>query len=238
MTIHNDYFLKTIEYKKKYGNNTVILLQVGAFYEIYGIQDVVTGEIGKSDLLEISQLCNLKIAKKLEQPDNKSVVMIGFRDYSIDKYVPILTSNGWTVPVIKQDMPSSNTTRSLYKIYTPGTTFKIEDKKISNHITCVWLENKNANLLNPCKTLFCGLATIDIYTGQCFTHEFYLENYRHEPSSYDDLERFYSTYKPNEIIFIHKNINYEHIDDICKFLTIHVPIRKISFENNVEARNC
>ena len=31
--------------------------------------------------------------------------MAGFRDYSLDKYIPILTSEGWTIPVINQDTP-------------------------------------------------------------------------------------------------------------------------------------
>ena len=34
-----DYLKKTQEYKKEYGENTLILMQVGAFFEVYGLQD-------------------------------------------------------------------------------------------------------------------------------------------------------------------------------------------------------
>ena len=35
--IIDDYLDKEIEYKNKYGENTLILMQVGSFYELYSI---------------------------------------------------------------------------------------------------------------------------------------------------------------------------------------------------------
>ena len=36
--IMNEYIELTMEYQLKYGKNTIILLQVGAFFEVYGLK--------------------------------------------------------------------------------------------------------------------------------------------------------------------------------------------------------
>lgn len=229
MALYKSYFKDTASYIEKYGEKTVMLIQVGAFYEIYGKQDKSTGEITGSSLSAISKLCNLKVATKQEINKSENLVMIGFRDYSLDKYVPLLTNDGWTVPVINQDAATSNTTRSLYKIFSPGTTFLVDDKSITNNIMSVWMEKKFANSISPQDSLICGISTIDIYTGRSYIHEYRLSSFKHIPSSYDELERFYSTYKPKEILFIYKNLQEGDIEDIIKFLNIYAPVRKISY---------
>ena len=39
MTLISDYFIQYNEFQHKYGIKTAFLIQVGAFYEIYGIKD-------------------------------------------------------------------------------------------------------------------------------------------------------------------------------------------------------
>ena len=237
MTIHSVYFNTTSSYQKKYGERTVILIQVGAFYEVYGIKHKVSNNITKSHLSAISKLCNLKIAVKQTISNNEDLVMIGFRDYNLDKYIPILTNDGWTVPVINQDAPTSNTTRSIFKIFSPGTTFLTEDKSITNNIMCIWMEKKFSNSFVPYDSLVCGISTLNIYTGKSYIHEYNLKNFKHITSSYDELERFYSTYKPKEIIFVYKNFRENEIDDIVQFLNIYVPVRKVTF-NDESVKHC
>lgn len=236
MALYKRYFKDTNDFSEKYGEKTVVLIQVGAFYEIYGKQNKKSGEITGSSLSVISKICNLKIANKQEINTEENLVMAGFRDYSLDKYIPILTSEGWTIPVINQDTPTSNTTRSLYKIFSPGTTFLMDDKSITNNIMSVWMEKKLANSFNPQDSLVCGISTIDIYTGKCYIHEYRMSSFKHIPSSYDEFERFYSTYKPKEILFIYKNIQDADIEDIIKFLNIYAPVRKIPYLNELVKR--
>ena len=124
MSLIAQYYKYCEEYKNKYGDKTVVLIQVGSFFEVYGER---SGDIYiKSPLSKISQLCCLNVARK-----NEKNVMIGFRDYQLDKYIEILINAGWTIPVFVQDAQCSNTTRSLLKIYSPGTTFLVNDQKIS-----------------------------------------------------------------------------------------------------------
>ena len=39
MTIYNDYLKYTEKYKKIYGEKTLVLMQVGSFFECYGLVD-------------------------------------------------------------------------------------------------------------------------------------------------------------------------------------------------------
>ena len=45
MSLIRDYFNKTVKYKSEHGDRTLVLMQVGAFYEVYGLKDKDTGEI-------------------------------------------------------------------------------------------------------------------------------------------------------------------------------------------------
>ena len=39
MTITTDYFSYTEKWKKEYGEKTLILMQVGSFFEVYALKD-------------------------------------------------------------------------------------------------------------------------------------------------------------------------------------------------------
>lgn len=230
MALIAQYYKYCEEYKEKYGDNTVVLIQVGSFYEVYGER---SGDIYiKSPLSRISQLCCLNIANK-----NQTNVMIGFRDYQLDKYVEILINAGWTVPVFVQDTQSSNTTRSLFKIYSPGTTFLVNDQKISNNISCFWIEKKNSTLINPCEQLICGISTIDIYTGNSIINEYIINPYTGTQTDYNELERLYQVYEPSELIIVYKNITEDMVKNIIKYVNINCCIR-LKNEKDIEVINC
>ena len=82
--IYAEYIKLTKEYQKKYGDNTVVLLQVGAFFEVYGFANQ-NGEIQDSLITEFSQLCNLNVSEKKIVFEGRQVYMAGFRDYTLDK---------------------------------------------------------------------------------------------------------------------------------------------------------
>ena len=239
MAMVKDYLKKTKEYKISHGEKTVVLYQCGSFFEVYGIKDK-QGNITGSDIVEVAGICDLHIANKLS--GEGTVVMSGFGLPQLDKYVKKLTDEGWTVPVIVQDTPGSNTTRSLKIICSPGTNFLQDDSKLSNNIACIWIEKTTAALLNLKKPhLQCGMSNIDIYTGKAFINQFEGE-YLHNPATYDDLERFISIYNPNEALLIH-NLNKKEITDVINFSglssrKIHL-ISLLEENNNVKTcKNC
>ena len=91
MALIKDYFKKTEELKRDYGNRSIVLIQVGAFYEVYGLyenkdNDCHSSLIG-SNINEFSSKCELNISKKNVCVGSQPVAMAGFRDYMLDKYL-------------------------------------------------------------------------------------------------------------------------------------------------------
>ena len=85
MALIKDYFLKTEELKKKYGEKSVVLMQVGSFFEIYGLKK--KGKFVGSCIQDITSICEIEIADKKQCIGKDNVVMAGFgtRDYILEK---------------------------------------------------------------------------------------------------------------------------------------------------------
>ena len=54
MALVNTYFKDTDALKEKYGEKSIVFIQVGAFYEVYGLLDPETNEISGSDISAFS----------------------------------------------------------------------------------------------------------------------------------------------------------------------------------------
>lgn len=225
MSLIKDYFKKTNEYKEQYGEKTILLMQVGAFYEVYGLREQSTQLITGSNIEEFSHICELNISDKQICVGAANICMCGFRDLFLDKYLRKMEETPYTVVVYKQDIQAKNTTRSLLGIFSPGTFFSSEnyEDKISNNISCVWIvkykiPTYNETKLNPYNIII-GIGNVDIYTGRSIIFEFnnVLSN---DPTCYDELERFLSINNPNELIIIH-NLNQKEYNNCISFANVN-----------------
>ena len=90
--IYPYYVERTSHYKSIYGNNTILLMQVGAFYEIYSDCDK-----DNIDIKSISEITQLAIAGK-----KSKYYMAGFKIELLSKYANIITSAGYTCIVYEQ----------------------------------------------------------------------------------------------------------------------------------------
>ena len=63
VSIYKEYFTLTQKYRQEYGKKVVVLLQVGAFFEIYGIKND-NDEINGSNISEVCEICQLNISEK------------------------------------------------------------------------------------------------------------------------------------------------------------------------------
>ena len=115
MALIRDYFEKTKDYKKLYGEKTVVFMQVGAFYEVYALLNedgTYIEEIRMYQKYVIWQLqtkLEVILVVKLKE-------MAGFQTYLIDKFSKKLLDAGFTIPKVNQDQQAANSTRSLYCI--------------------------------------------------------------------------------------------------------------------------
>jgi DNA mismatch repair protein MutS len=211
MALILSYFEHTKKYAEEYGDRTIVLMMVGSFYEMYGEKNS-KGVISGSKIEEISKLCDLAIAQKTGAG---TYVMAGFTYTKIDKYLKKIQDAGYTTIVIKQD-PTNPKIRSVEGIYSPGTFFNPDACEISNNTMCVWIE-RVSYMKN--KSIMVGIANVDIYTGRVILFEYKTED-KHNPTTYDELERYISTYKPSEVIFI-SNFDEKMSADVMNFAGLY-----------------
>jgi DNA mismatch repair protein MutS len=218
MALIKEYFDLTKQYCNEYGEKTILLMQVGAFFEVYGILDKKTNNISNSQILEFSRICDLAVVEKNVCVGKDNVVMAGIKDIILEKNIKKIQEAGFTAVVYAQDENCKNTTRSLAGIFSPGTFFQEDSTSLSNNITCIWVDLFENKFLFKGKFVVVGIANIDIYTGKTSIFQF-KEPYVNNPTTFDELERFISIYNPSEVIFI-SNLSDKEIDNIINYADI------------------
>jgi DNA mismatch repair protein MutS len=247
MTLVEEYLEHTKNYKAVYGNKTLVLMQVGSFYECYAIKKG-EGIYEGSNIVDFAQINDMVIANKNTTVNDDNVVMAGFGLPQLDKYVKRMLNNGYTVIIFAQDLQMKNTSRSLMAIYSPGTYFDSNDNtnsdndnlnsntNLSNNTLCLWIHYSKPNKFVKTETLTIGLNIIDILTGKLINYE-YSQPYENSPTTYDQLEKYISIYNPSEVIIISNKMNsYElnsnelnsnelnsntYIDDVISYANIN-----------------
>jgi DNA mismatch repair protein MutS len=204
--IYDKYLEYTRQYKEQYGPRTIVLMMVGSFFEVYGLKD--TDTVTGSDILEFAKICQMNISeKKKVSVGGKTVLMAGFPEYTLDRYLNILSDAGYTSVVFVQDEENSvqgdKKKHRLHSIHSAGTymPYETEQPKLSNNIMCVWLKTFNSVYKKRPQIVY-GIAVINIFTGKSsiFEHTTTFEN---APSTFDELERNVSIYAPCEVIFLY-----------------------------------
>lgn len=231
MSLVKEYFDLTKKYQDEYGENTILLMQVGAFFEVYGINDKDTQTIIGSKIQDFSQICELNIVDKNTCVGESGVMMAGFKDIQIERYIKKIQDAGFTAVVYAQDENMKNTTRSLAGIFSPGTYFHSESQSLTNSTTCIWIDYIENKVIMKGKYISVGIANIDIYTGRTTMYQF-REMYVNNPTTYDELERFISIYNPSEVILISNLPEEKEMDCIISYAGISCSlIHKINLNN-------
>ena len=243
MTLVEEYLEHTKNYKAIYGEKTLVLMQVGSFYECYAIKKC-EGIYEGSNIVDFAQINDMVIANKNTTVNDDNVVMAGFGLPQLDKYVKKMLNNGYTVIIFAQDLQMKNTSRSLMAIYSPGTYFDNNNDNtnydsenvnnntnLSNNTLCLWIHYSKPNKFVKNETLTIGLNIIDILTGKLVNYE-YSQPYENSPTTYDQLEKYISIYNPSEVIIISNKMNSTelnstqlnkntYIDDVINYANIN-----------------
>ena len=170
----NHYIKKYINYHdkyvKKYGDNTVVLMQTGSHFNIFSIMNDEENigpdiyNICKNVLNNALQVT--KQNKNIKEISYKNCLMAGFPIYSVQKYETILLNHNFTVVVVEQITPSPNPERGVTRILSPGTTIDnpIQD---TNFLMSIYIE-KNEYMNKD--VFIVGLTSIDLSTGKNYMH--------------------------------------------------------------------
>ena len=218
--------------EEKYGNNTVVLIEIGTFFEVYEINNDEQ-KIGKAK--EIAELLNIQLTRKnktILENSAENPIMAGVPAIAFDKHLArIIAEQKYTVVIIKQRGTPPNVSRYLDTVVSPGTNFDFVIDQDENNITSLCIDcNKDIFSL--------GYAAIDVTTGKCYYNEVHGTS---EDKYYalDECFNYMNMHKTNEIIlnFTDKSINQKEIIDYLELglKTFHINAfrPKIVYQNEL-----
>jgi DNA mismatch repair protein MutS len=245
--IFDEYIELTRQYEEKYGDRTIVLLQVGAFFEVYGLKDPNTGLIHSTNIERFSDVCQLNISEKKILYKKQQVVMAGFRDYTLEKYLQKITDNDCNAVVYIQEKAGKITRRVFHGVYSAGTFISYEadnSPQITNNIMCIWIDSftpilKSSLPIKSRDTIVYGAACVNIFTGKSSIFE-YETQYIMNPTTFDELERYVSVLCPSEVILI-SSLDDSANNTILQYIGIKTnSIHRASTrdEKKVDVQNC
>ena len=197
--LYNRYFQWQADFQKKYGPKTVVLCEVGAFFEIYGVDNThekvgVAEDVAK--LLNIQ--CTLKNKKKGPNNSRKNPKMAGFQPPYLQRHLEILLANNWTVVIVEQTTPPPNPKRDITHIYSAGTYMNYDAKPDNNYIASIFIESSKC-FQSQMDIFIVGFSVADVSTGENTVHYFYAPK-KDVTTVESELFSFVEMYNPREII--------------------------------------
>lgn len=198
-----------------YGENTVIFMEVGAFFEIYQSDKVGLAQ-------EISNSLNIVLTRKnknITKVDLKNPALCGVPTVSLDKHLDKLTQeNKWTIIFVTQVGESPNITREVSKIISPGTNVDYIQSEDYNFIASLFIEKAKDNIV------YCGLSMIDLSTGKVLSYENY--GTKHDKNlALDEVKNIIRINNCSEILF-----TFEGFEDSEKLaISSDITIDQVSF---------
>jgi DNA mismatch repair protein MutS len=222
MSITVRYIHEYNKYKKQYGSKTLVLMQVGSFYELYA-----TDTEGPK-LKDIADLLNTVCTKKDKNVKEVSIsnpYLVGFPIVATDKFVSLLVKNGYTLVMIDQVTPPPEPKREVTNIYSPSTYIGSTITTDNNYAVCIYFEyEKQKNITH---NLLCvGLSAIDITTGKVIVDEIIPSIYDAE-LAIDNTQRFISLTNPKEIFIVHNGTGKYDANGLIQLLLLDERIVKI-----------
>lgn len=214
--IIDEYINAQKEWENKYGKNTIILMMVGSFYEIYEIN---SEEMQIGHAKDASIILNIQLTKKNKSYSHSksNPYMAGFPCYALGKHLSKLLRNNFTVAIYNQfDIKNSKKKeRKLINIYSPSTYIEEEILEY-NELMCILIDNYFCPIEK--RNLYSGfISIIDLSTGKNKLYEFY--DTKNSPNLvFNEIDKLINAINPCEILFItddkntiKKNINTENI---------------------------
>lgn len=204
MYVTEDYFSRLSYYEEKYGENTIILMQIGHFYEIYGYLE--SDKVGK-----IARILGMALTKR----KNDGLWMMGFPYYVLDTYIPVLLDNNYTTVVIDQHKTNDRILRKTREVISPSTYIGLPLGSIDD------LPGKNSQInwlvsivfVQTYTSIHVGMSAIDVTTCKNVTYETTWD--MHDENV--EITSFLKHYEPREILIYGKDDLLKIINPISNF---------------------
>lgn len=200
--IYDDYVAYTHKYQAIYGPKTLVFIEVGSFFEIYGVQNEV--EVTGANMMEIGSVLNIQVSRKnksILENSRENPMMAGFPNHSLKKFLDILVQHNYTIVIIEQVTPPPNPKREVTQIISPSTYVDNLTSHNSNHLMIIYIEEfKHWKHVNK-KSFGIGVSVVDISTSKTYV----LESFGDVASMNEELTRVCLLYQPKELVVFSKD---------------------------------
>ena len=242
MSIFKDYVRFHNDAQSEYGVNSIVLMEVGSFYEVYAVQtDSV--QIGPP-IYELGDLLNIQVTKKnktIEKVCESNHLMAGFPKYCVNKYVDLLLSNNYTIVLVEQVTAPPNSKREVTKIFSPSMVINEMRSYESNLMMVIYFE-RITHLKSNHSHMNIGWSTFDASTGKSECNE--IANQLDDKVLLDEVYRLILRHNPRELVLLSKNddidsdylIKYLDLQSICihnKCNSMNPMFEKIKFQKGI-----
>jgi DNA mismatch repair protein MutS len=196
------YFELQQHFESKYGENALVLMEIGTFFEVYEVNNDEL-KIGKAK--EIAELLNIQLTRKnksIVENSIKNPLLAGVPAISVERYVSrLINTQKYTIVMVKQKGVMPNVQRYVSNIISPGTNFEYQTEAIENNLVSIIIDENQA-------VFSAGYAAIDITTGKTIVHEVHSSR---DDRTYalDELFNLLQTYNTSEIIITLQNKNID-----------------------------
>lgn len=195
----DEYLEYQLKFQEKYGEETLVLMQVGSFFEFYGV-DNAEEKIG--NLQFITELLNIQMTRRnkaILENSRSNCLMAGFPVHALKKFIPLLLNNNYTIILIEQVTEPPNPKREITQIYSPGTYIEEINKSDPNYIVSIYLTEHRCHKTGSA-IYQTGMSAIDLSTGQNLIYQGSVNSYD-KNAMFEDIYRFIEANNPKEMIF-------------------------------------
>ena len=206
------YFDLQRHFESKYGNDTVVFMEIGTFYEVYEVSNEDL-QIGKAK--EMAEMLNIQLTKKnknIPEVTVKNPYLAGVPTVSFERYMGrLIQEQRYTIIVIRQRGVPPRLSRYVGQIISPGTNFDHTVDNDDNYIVSLLIDRHR-------EIYTVGYAAIDVTTGKTWLYETYGTS---EDPTYalDEVFSLLNIYRTTEVVLTFLE-GVENQKEVLRYLEI------------------
>ncbi len=187
------YFDLQSYFESKYGNDTVVFMEIGTFFEVYEVNNDEM-QLGKAK--ELAELLNIQLTKKnksIVENSVKNPLLAGVPAVSFERYLNrVIQEQRYTVVVVRQKGTPPKISRYIAQIISPGTNFDYSIDNDDNYIVSLLID-KNRDIYSI------GYSAVDVTTGKTWLYE--THGTSEDPNyALDEVFNLLNIYKTSEVV--------------------------------------
>lgn len=243
--IFEEYYTAQKKLEEQYGSQSIVLMMVGSFYEIYGVDLAHLDPpilIGKAEEAHNILGMNMTMKSKARVHSKNNPYMVGFPDYALDEHLGKFLRANMTVAIYDQydicytDSNGKQRTkkgRRRTHVYTPSTYIDDTQTETNCLLAFELTEYKSPVTKQILKKVH--IAVLSLSTGKAYLLEAY-DTREDTGKAEAELYRIIHTYNPSEVIYCGKaDSKFAKIYDLGRkkvyFRTIPKTYHKSSYQN-------